>query len=117
MKILQVYKDFYPPIKGGIESHLNLLTNGLRNSGVDVEVLVSSTSNRFEEDKYEGIRIIKVPQLGRFYSAPLTPTFHRYLKRYGNNADIIHFHHPNPTAELSYFLTNLNKKINCHLSQ
>ena len=111
MKILQVYKDFYPPVKGGIESHLNLLTYGLKNSGVDVKVLVSSTSNRFEEDKYEGIRIIKVPQLGRFYSAPLTPAFHRYLKRYGSNVDIIHFHHPNPTAELSYFLTNLNKKI------
>jgi hypothetical protein len=54
--------------------------------------------------------VAKVPQLGRFYSAPLTPTFHRYLKRYGKAADIIHFHHPNPTAEFSHSSLASEKK-------
>jgi glycosyltransferase involved in cell wall biosynthesis len=111
MKILHVYKDYYPPVKGGIECHINLLTNGLRAKGIDVQVLVSNTKNRFQIDRFNGVMVAKVPQLGRFYSAPLTPTFHRYLKRYGKAADIIHFHHPNPTAEFSYFFTNLNKKL------
>ncbi len=111
MKVLHVYKDFYPPVKGGIESHINLLSTGLMRRGIDVEVLVSNTINRYEKETYNGINIHKAPQLGRFSSAPLTPTFYRYLKRFGESADIIHFHYPNPTAEFSYFLTNLHKKL------
>jgi glycosyltransferase involved in cell wall biosynthesis len=111
MKILHVYKDFYPPVKGGIEYHLNLLVKGLKYRGVDVEVLVSNTSNRFDEECFDGIRVFKAPQWGRFYSAPLTPTFHYSLRQIGKRADIIHFHYPNPTAELSYFFTKLNKKL------
>jgi glycosyltransferase involved in cell wall biosynthesis len=111
LKILHVYKDFYPPVKGGIECHLNLLANGLFAKGVNVLVLVSNTSHKAEMETYNGIKIIKAPQWERFVSAPLTPTFNFYLRKYGKSADIIHFHHPNPTAELSYFLTNLNKKL------
>jgi rhamnosyl/mannosyltransferase len=111
LKILHVYKDYYPPVKGGIECHLNLLANGLMKNGIDVKVLISNTTNKYEQEVFNGIRILKAPQLGRFYSAPLTPSFHFYLHKLGKHADIIHFHHPNPTAEFSYFFTNLNKKM------
>lgn len=111
LKILHVYKDFYPPVKGGIENHINMLVKGLKAEGVDVHVLVSNTSNRFKTEIKNGISVAKAPQLGRFYSAPLTPSFHHYLKRYGKTADIIHFHHPNPTAECSYLLSHLKKKL------
>jgi hypothetical protein len=50
MKILHVYKDYYPPVKGGIECHINLLANGLKAKGVDVQVLVSNTTNKFQKD-------------------------------------------------------------------
>ena len=111
MKILHVYKDYYPPVKGGIEGHLNLLCNGLKSKGVDVQVLVSNVKNKFKLESLNGIPVAKAPQWGRLFSAPLTPMFHFYLRRYGPAADIIHFHHPNPTAEFSYLLTNLKKKV------
>ena len=111
LKILHVYKDYYPPVKGGIECHLNLLANGLMKNGIDVQVLISNTANKYEQEVFNGIKVLKAPQLGRFYSAPLTPSFHFYLQKLGKHADIIHFHHPNPTAEFSYFFTNLNKKM------
>ncbi len=108
---MHVYKDFYPPVKGGIENHINILAKGLKAEGVDVHVLVSNTSSRFKTEIKNGISVTKAPQLGRFYSAPLAPSFHHYLKRYGKTADIIHFHHPNPTAECSYLLSRLKKKL------
>jgi glycosyltransferase involved in cell wall biosynthesis len=111
LKILHVYKDYYPPIKGGIEGHINLLCDGLKSRGVDVQVLVSNVTNKFQIELFNGIPIAKAPQLGRCFSAPLTPTFHLYLRKYGKSADIIHFHHPNPTAEFAYFFARLNKKI------
>jgi rhamnosyl/mannosyltransferase len=111
LKILHVYKDYYPPVKGGIENHLNLLCNGLKDRGVEVQVLVSNTGNRFETETICGIQVAKAPQWGRFYSAPVTPTFSYYLRRFGESADIIHFQYPNPTAELAYLFSNLRKKI------
>ena len=111
MKVLHVYKDYYPPVKGGIENHLSVLCNGLKDRGIDVSVLVSNTSNRFGKEIINGIPVVKTPQWGRFYSAPIAASFPKYFKTYGRDADIIHFHHPNPTAEISYFFTKLcNKK-------
>ena len=111
MNILHVYKDYYPPVKGGIENHINLLANGLKAEGVDVQVLVSNTKNESQNEQINGIKVAKAPQLGRFYSAPITPTFNFYLRSLGKTADIIHFHHPNPTADFSYLFTNLNKPL------
>jgi glycosyltransferase involved in cell wall biosynthesis len=53
----------------------------------------------------------KAPQWGRLVSAPITPTFYRYLKQCCKSVDIVHFHHPNPTAEFSYLLANLKKRL------
>jgi rhamnosyl/mannosyltransferase len=111
LKVLHVYKDFYPPVKGGIECHINLLARGLKTKGVEVEVLVSNTSNRFEQSLYHDITVSKAPQWGRLVSAPITPTFFRYLKERCQSTDIVHFHYPNPTAELSYLLANSKKKL------
>lgn len=111
MKILHVYKDYFPPVRGGIEGHINLVANKQRNMGHSVEVLVSNTKNKLEITNHNGIRIIKVSQLGRIASAPINPTFSFWLKRLGMNCDIIHFHLPNPTAVLAYLFSGLKRRI------
>ena len=111
MKVLQIYKDYYPPVKGGIEKHVNLLSNGLRNRGVEVDVLVSNTGMRMEVECCEGINVYKVPQLGRLSSAPLNVNMSCWLRKLAGNADLLHFHFPNPTAELSYLASGLKKKF------
>ncbi|UCF93739.1 MAG: glycosyltransferase [Desulfobacterales bacterium] len=111
MKVLQVYKDYYPPIKGGIEGHLNLLANGLRQQGVAVEVLVSNTRPKLVRTGIQGVPITKVPQLGRFQSAPLNPTLPYWIRKLGQKADVLHFHFPNPTAELSYLVSGLQRPV------
>jgi glycosyltransferase involved in cell wall biosynthesis len=111
LRVLQVYKDYYPPVIGGVEGHLNLLANGLRARGVDVEILVSNTCPRLEIEEVDGIRVTKAPQLGRFASAPLNPTFSAWVSRLGRKADIAHFHFPNPTGEISSLLAGLSSKV------
>ena len=111
LKVLQVYKDYYPPVVGGVEGHINLLANGLKKRGVKVEVLVSNTRARLEVEFINGIRVIKVPQLGRFASAPFNPTLSAWVRRLGEGADVIHFHFPNPTGEMSSLLAGLRSKI------
>ena len=104
MKVLQIYKDYYPPVKGGIEGHINLLARGLKENGLEVQVLVSNTRNRLQKERIDGIKITKVPQLGRLSSAPINPSLHLWLHKLGQDADILHFHFPNPTAVMAYLL-------------
>jgi len=111
LKVLQVYKDYYPPVVGGVEGHINLLANGLKDRGIKVEVLVSNTRAKLEIENIDGIRVIKVPQLGRFASAPLNASLSTWVRRLGREADVIHFHFPNPTGEIASLLAGLNSKI------
>lgn len=101
MRVLQVYKDYDPPIKGGIEGHLNLLANGLVRRNVDVHVLVSNTRAAYESIREGAIPLTKAVQWGRLASAPLNPTFPLLLRNLGRKVDIVHFHFPNPTGEIS----------------
>jgi len=111
LKVLQVYKDYYPPVVGGVEGHINLLANGLRERGIELEVLVSNTRAKLDILNINGIRVFKVPQLGRFASAPLNPSLPYWVSKLGSNADIIHFHFPNPTGEVASLVAGLNKRI------
>jgi rhamnosyl/mannosyltransferase len=110
MKILQIYKDYFPPVRGGIEGHINLLANGIRERGHDVEVLVSNRACRFEMTSVDGITITKVPQIARFAAAPINFSLFYWMKKIGSRFDILHFHHPNPTAEISFLLSGLKNK-------
>ena len=110
MKILQIYKDYFPPIRGGIEGHINLLANGLERRGHSVEVLVSNRNRKYEAKYIDGIRVIKVPQLNRFASAPLNYSLFFWMKKLAEKADILHFHLPNPTAVISYLIAGLDRK-------
>ena len=111
MKVIQVYKDYYPPVTGGIEGHINLLANGLKDAGIDIEVLTSNTQSKLEKNNINGVPITKVPQLGRLNSAPLNFSLPYWIRKLGKNADILHFHYPNPSAELSYLCSGLRNKV------
>ena len=108
MKVVHVYKDYYPPIRGGIENHINLLCQQQKKV-MEVEVLVANRKTRTELELIDKIKVYKVAQFGRFLSAPITPSFHRWLNRI--TADIYHFHHPNPTAELAYLRAKPKGKL------
>ena len=43
MRVVHVFKDYFPPTTGGIEQHVHLLCKGLARS-LDVSVLVPSRS-------------------------------------------------------------------------
>ena len=111
LKVLQIYKDYYPPVIGGVEGHINLLANGLKDRGIRVEVLVSNTRAKLEMENIDGIRVTKVPQLGRFASAPLNASLSTWVRRLGREADVIHFHFPNPTGEIASLFSGLDRKI------
>ncbi len=110
MRILQVYKDYYPPVRGGVEGHINLLANGLKKRDNYVEVLVSNTRRKLETEIIDSIKVTKVPQITRVASAPLNYSLYYWIKQIGINFDVLHFHLPNPTAVISFLISGLKKK-------
>ncbi len=101
MRILHIYKDYYPPIVGGMEMSMALLCREMR-TRAEVEALVCSRSIRSRVRTADNVRVTEVGELGRILSAPVAPLFPLFLKR--ARYDILHFHLPNPTAVMSYLL-------------
>lgn len=95
MKVVHVYKDYYPPVYGGIEQHMHDLVHGL--SGIEFTILTASRSRRAKVDWDHGVRVIRAAEFGRPASAPIAPGWFGALRSV--DADVFHFHMPNPFAE------------------
>jgi glycosyltransferase involved in cell wall biosynthesis len=101
MNVVHIFKDCYPPTTGGIEQHMNLLCRRLAQR-VRVTILVPSRSCRRREELLDGVRIVRVPEFGRYASVPLCPTAPFELHRL--KPDIAHLHFPNPMGDLTQLL-------------
>lgn len=107
--VLHVYKDYYPPVVGGIENHLNLLCGALRND-YKVRVLVANPRGRKTiAETLDGVEVVRAGQWGRPGGTPFCPTFPRWLRRL--RSDILHFQCPHPTGDLAYYLSRPRGRV------
>lgn len=101
MRILHVYKDFYPPVYGGMERQIGLMCRFQR-QWAEVEALTCSRGAWSRVAERDGTRVTEVGEWGRFQGAPVSPLFPWYLRR--TKADVMIIHVPNPTAEVGFLL-------------
>jgi rhamnosyl/mannosyltransferase len=109
MKILYLYKDYYP-VLGGIENHIRLICRGLK-AYPDIEptVLVTSRSSQTEMEEIDGVRVIKAGRLATISSAPISLSLFAWARRL--EADLTHLHFPYPIGELAYLLCGRSPKM------
>ncbi len=106
MKILYIYKDYYP-VKGGIENYTRQLAEGMLERGHGVEVLATNPGFSSVNEVINGVPVLKAGRWLNVSSAPISPglTLH-YLKRLLSNRvvqpDIVHLQFPYPPAEVSW---------------
>lgn len=109
MKILQVYKDYYPVV-GGIENHIRLICRGLAAyPEFETTVLVTNRGGKTVVEDIEGIRVIKTGRLATVSSAPISLDLFRWMRRL--EADITHLHFPYPIGEMAYLLAGRSHKM------
>lgn len=104
MRILYVNKA-YPPHRGGIEYHLSDLATRLA-SEHDITVLV--VADKGEEprtDIIDGVKVVRVSRSMNISKAPISIEFPSTLHRLSEEADIVHYHYPNPIGEISSLIT------------
>jgi glycosyltransferase involved in cell wall biosynthesis len=109
MKILQLGK-FYPPDTGGMETALYNITEELNQRGIQCDVLCANKEKKYRNDSLNGYKVIRTSNYGIVASTSISPQMIRELKKVIANYDILHIHHPNPTANLALFMANPKKQ-------
>jgi len=99
VKVLHIYKDYYP-VLGGIENHLRLLAEGLAKRGLEVTVLVTSLTGQTTSLEMNGVRVIRAGRLATLASTPLSLSLPLIVRRL--KPDIAHLHFPYPWGELAH---------------
>jgi rhamnosyl/mannosyltransferase len=103
VRIVHVYKDYHPPVRGGIEQTIERLAREQTRAGHEVTVLTSAHGGRHTIDEHvDGVRVVRCAEWARYASAPLCPTMPVWLARL--RAELFHLHFPNPTGEVSWLL-------------
>jgi rhamnosyl/mannosyltransferase len=101
MKILHVYKDYYPVV-GGIENHLRQLAEAQAARGHAVTVLATAPTWRTRVEPRAGVRVIFAGRLATLASTPLSLALPLALLR--ERPDIAHVHFPYPVGDLAQAL-------------
>jgi len=98
MKVLQLGKYYYPYM-GGMENHLYLLCEQLRER-VDLEAVVCNDRPSTVREVVDGVRVVRCHQALNVASTSICPTMPGVLSRI--DYDLIHFHFPHPMGVIAY---------------
>jgi rhamnosyl/mannosyltransferase len=109
VKVLQIGK-FFPPARGGIETVLRFVVEGLANSKkYENEVLVFNEKPVTETDVYFGTPVTRLARWEQLFSVPFSPSMYMWLR--SRVYDIVHIHIPNPVAAICFMATGPSKKL------
>src|SRR5918994_1553736 len=100
MKVLQLGK-FYPPVKGGMETILALISERTAQH-VQNRVLVANSRASTIEERHGSVEVLRSAALTRIGAVAVCPKMPFELAR--EDADLIVLHEPNPMALVAYFL-------------
>lgn len=101
-KVLHVFKNYFPPARGGIENHIRDVVHGLKDR-FEFTVLTTTNARRRVVEDDDGVKVVRVPVWAWLSSVPVAPGWLAYLR--SGDADLVHFHVPNPTAEALFALS------------
>lgn len=101
MRIVHLYKDYFPPTLGGIEQSVGRVAVAGARAGHEVTVLTSNAGTRATvREQVDGVRVIRCAEWARALSTPVCPSMPLELARL--EADIVHLHYPSPPGEVSF---------------
>ena len=99
LKILHIGK-YYSPVKGGMETVLKLLAEGLQEYDCEVTVLCSADGGSAKEEKIQGVKIHRLAKMADFFGQAINPMLFFKMRKLAKSCDLIHIHSPNPIVEL-----------------
>ena len=108
IKVLHVYKTFFPETVGGGEQVIFQLC---KNAEIESRVLCLTKNSKKTVENYEGIKVIRYPQTLSYASCPISIQAIINFKKESNWADIIHYHYPWPFGDLLSLFAAKRKSV------
>jgi glycosyltransferase involved in cell wall biosynthesis len=107
VKVLQLGK-FYPPVKGGMETILALISERTAQH-VQNRVMVANSRPSTVEERQGSVEVLRIAALTRIGAVAVCPRMPFELAR--EDADLIVLHEPNPMALVAYFLARPSGRL------
>ena len=101
MRIVHVYKDYFP-ILGGVENHIKMLAEAQAETGHDVTVLVTNPGGEPKFVVDNQVKIIRAARVATVASTPLSVDMQRQLRYL--KPEVTHLHFPYPVGEMSQWV-------------
>lgn len=104
MKILHIYKNYYPYSHGGIEKHIHSLSESMYSAGVECGIITTYGENKPIIKEVDQSSVYYFPTNVCLASCPLSLSLLNNFRRIAQQYDILHFHFPWPFADLLQWL-------------
>lgn len=110
MRVLHVYKTYYPDTYGGIEQVIYQLCQGCARRGVTADVFTFSPDKSTGPVAYEDHQVIYNKQLIEIASTPFSLAALRHFNKIKDNYDIINYHFPFPFMDVLHLTAHPSAK-------
>lgn len=111
MKILHIYKNYYPYTHGGVEKHIHSLSESLHDAGVESGVITTYCENKPKQGAVGVSPVYYFPANICLASCPFSLSLLKNFRHIVQHYNIVHFHFPWPFADLLQLLNWAGKPV------
>lgn len=109
MKILHVYKSYYPYTYGGIEKFIDTLCSNTSALGIENGLMTTAPCDEILEEKTSVVNKYFYPATMEKFSCPLSLSFLKHFRARAKEYDLLHFHFPWPFADFANLISFVKK--------
>ncbi|KFB10846.1 glycosyltransferase [Nitratireductor basaltis] len=109
MKILHVYKTYYPDDVTGVPRFIHTLAESTYKRGFHHEVLAPSAHPSKNAIKISNHKVFQVKQNFRISSTSISLSILSKFKSLSSDADVVHYHFPWPIADIMHLVSGISK--------
>ena len=110
MNVLHIYKTCILQSQGGVETFINTLCKFDSKLGIKNKILILSPNPKKDSIKLEGYEVFQAKQIFFLASTGFSITAFFQFKKLIKDIDIVHYHFPNPYADLLHLLCRPEQK-------
>jgi glycosyltransferase involved in cell wall biosynthesis len=105
IKVLQLYRTFFPDTQGGAEEVIRQIAINSIEFGIETRIIVPSNSiGEAKKITVDGIAVYQVPELIEIASCNIYKGGFQLLTELIEWADIVHYHYPWPFQDVLHFM-------------
>jgi glycosyltransferase involved in cell wall biosynthesis len=105
IKVLQLYRTFFPDTQGGIEEVIRQIAISSVEFGIETRIIVPSSSiDKTKKIYVDGIVVYQVPELIEIASCNIYKGGFHILRELIEWADVVHYHYPWPYQDFLHLM-------------